>query len=379
MRIALLASYSTVPRSFQMATLLSRAGYNVSLIEWDRKCERSVVEMKKDVRMIRLRLRAPYGISLFPFIGIWMLFICLYLLAHKFDVVQPQNLDSLIPAWFTSKIRHFKIIYDLADFYGDAYLGNMPIVSELSAFIERKLVKLVDALIVVSEKVIVHVGKENLPAKYAVIYNSPEAGVYVSHESKERKFSASHPFTLIYAGILSMDRVRLLLNVIRAMQYDRDVKILIAGFGSEEKVIRKIASKNRNVIFLGKIEYEEVLLLTLKSDLVILPYDSRLLNNRISLPNKLFEAVMCGRPVIVSSNTYMSYIASTDGFGISVNFENLEEVKQAISLLKEDKSLRSKMSQAGSRAYREKYSWELLQDRLLELYEFLPKDQKAEV
>jgi glycosyltransferase involved in cell wall biosynthesis len=75
----------------------------------------------------------------------------------------------------------------------------------------------------------------------------------------------------------------------------------------------------------------------------------------------------------------MSYIASTDGFGISVNFENLEEVKQAISLLKEDKSLRSKMSQAGSRAYREKYSWELLQDRLLELYEFLPKDQKAEV
>lgn len=374
MRIALLATHSTVPRTFRMATVLSQAGYDVHLIEWDRECERSVAEVKQGVTIIRFRLRAPYGITLFPFIGIWMFFIFIYLLVHKFDIVQPQNLDNLIPAWFTSKIRHFKIIYDLADFYGNAYLRNMSIISKLSAFIERKLTKFVDALIVVSEKVITHVGKENLPAKYAIIYNSPEVGSYVDRKAKEHEVSANYSFTLFYAGILPTEKVRLLLNVIRAVQFDQDVGILIAGFGIAEKVIRNMASRNRNVIFLGKIEYEEVLRLTLKSDLSILPYDSRVLNNQISLPNKLFEAMMCGCPVIAPSNTYMGHIASTNGFGISVNFHDIEDIRHAISLLKGNKSLLNTMSQAASKAYREKYSWELLQDKLLQLYEFSLKD-----
>lgn len=368
MRVALIATFSTVPRTFRMARTLGKAGHDVHLIEWDREVLKPQVEVIRNVTIVRYRLKAPFSIKAFPLMPIWMVFIFNYLLFNEFDAVQAQNLDNLIPVWLVSKIRHFKIVYDLADFYGDAYLTNIPLISNLLKLIERKLIKNVSLLILVTEKQILQVGTNYLPKKYITIFNTPEISSRIRQRIEERNISSNRIFTLIYAGIFSKDRVRLLFNVIKSVEHDPDIEIIIAGYGVAERSIRNVALKNDKVIFLGKLDYKEVLNQTSNSDVVLLPYDSRILNYKIAMPNKLFEAMACSCVVIAPKNTYMCQIALISGFGICTDFFDIKDIKRAICLLKNNKDLLNKMSEAAFRTYQKKYSWELMKSRLLKFY-----------
>jgi glycosyltransferase involved in cell wall biosynthesis len=92
------------------------------------------------------------------------------------------------------------------------------------------------------------------------------------------------------------------------------------------------------------------------------------MNNRIGAPNKLFEAMAAGKPVIVSRGTFMSEVVEREKCGMSVTYGSAEELLGALQKLRDDPDLRESLGANGLRAAREKYNWSVMKQRLLKLY-----------
>jgi len=359
-RVLFIASYAQCPRVWKMASTLASNGFKVTILEWDRDSILPTIDYAKNICVQRMRLRAPYGLRLIFKLPIWQLYIFLFITMKKFTIIQPQNLDNMLPVWLARRIKRFKIVYDIADFYADAFIPhNMMLLRKIISWLEKTLMKNADALIIADETRIKQVG-----SKAWIIYNSP-IDIYNELKTNTYLTSSNTKFTIFYAGILARDRGLDIL--IKAIQDLNDVKLVIAGFGELGKKLPSILRGKHNVQYIGRIPYDTVLRLTFSSDCIVALYDPQVPNNIYASPNKLFEAMMCAKPIIVSDETAMANIVRKEKCGLVVKY-NDEDVRRAIIQLRDNPLLREELGRNGRRAYEQKYSWDFMKKKLLILY-----------
>lgn len=156
-----------------MASALARKEFRVIMIEWDRSSKLEAKEYQKNITVYRMKLKAPYGLKLLPKMPMWWIYLSFLTAAKRLTVAQPQNLDNLLAAWAICRIKHIKIVYDLADFYSDAYVPNSQSLKKIVRWLERSLIRTLDGLILVSEGQISQVERRNLPRRFTFVYNTP--------------------------------------------------------------------------------------------------------------------------------------------------------------------------------------------------------------
>jgi glycosyltransferase involved in cell wall biosynthesis len=74
------------------------------------------------------------------------------------------------------------------------------------------------------------------------------------------------------------------------------------------------------------------------------------------------------KPISVSKGTTMTDIVEKENCGLAVDCNSVDEIRKAIIRLKEDPDLCRQLGANGRRAYEERYNWEIMENRLLELY-----------
>jgi glycosyltransferase involved in cell wall biosynthesis len=348
-----------------MALALVKKSFNVAVLEWDRSSLLPAAEYTKGLNVYCMRLKAPYGNKLAFVLPLWWVYTFWFVLLRHFSIIQPQNLDNLLPLLVPCRLKKIKIVYDIADFYADTYISsNMILLRKFVAWLEKTLIKAVNAVIIVDEKRIEQIKLNNSP--FVVIYNSPP-DIYDKLKSKYPVTSSfASKFTLFYAGNLEKDRG--LDTLIQAVQGLDDVELIIAGFGRIEKEISKMVKDKSNIRFLGRIPYDAVLELTFLCDCVVALYDPQVPNNLFASPNKLFEAMMCGKPIIVNSGTVVANRILQERCGLIVEYGNVNELKRGINMLKSNRDLADYLGRNGRNAYLKKYNWRLMEQRLLKLY-----------
>ena len=77
---------------------------------------------------------------------------------------------------------------------------------------------------------------------------------------------------------------------------------------------------------------------------------------------------MCGKPILVNSKTSTADKVLREKCGMVVDVNDLPELEKTIVLLKDNPDLCRQMGQNGRNAYEERYSWDLMEERLLNLY-----------
>ncbi len=372
-KIALLCKYSTVPRTLRMAKILAKAGYIVHIIEWDRMGLKPRIEIRNGIVFKRLRLKSTYGLRAFYLIPIWTIYAFIQIIIGNYHIIQPQNLDCMMPTFFsTMPFKRVRIIYDLADFYSDAYVADLPIISWISTLLEKLLIRRADALILVSDRQVMQVEARNLPEKTMLFYNAPDINHGISVDDNRSKNRENRTmFTLFYPGELNYDKVRLLMNVIKAAK-GLPVKIAIAGFGKYGDSLQQLSEANKQLIFLGYLDHEKVMGFMKSVDLVLLPYDPTYINNRIGLPNKLFEAMACGSLVLAPRNTYMGEIVEREKIGTVVDFGNPTEIRGVLeSVIRSERSIVQLFKQNAKRLYIEKFNPQKINNKYLRIVESL--------
>jgi glycosyltransferase involved in cell wall biosynthesis len=92
--------------------------------------------------------------------------------------------------------------------------------------------------------------------------------------------------------------------------------------------------------------------------------------NQIGSPNKLFEAMVCGRPIIASKGTYSGKLVEELTIGVSIDFSE-KSLIQAVKKLRDDPELCEKYGHNALNAALSEYNWENQEKKLLQLYDEL--------
>jgi glycosyltransferase involved in cell wall biosynthesis len=201
--------------------------------------------------------------------------------------------------------------------------------------------------------------------KTIVLINSPE---YTELRKRDKNIGEGY-FTIFYAGLLSEDRgIKHILEAIKDMN---DVKLVIGGWGPMKNEIIKASKENANIKYVGFLSQNEIYEFLLRSDATFAFYDPRILNNRFACPNKLFEAMMFGVPIIVNKKTVAAEIVSKESCGIVIEYGNTYLIKEAISKLKNESKLRVEIGKNASKAFKEKYTFEVASEAFINCYEKL--------
>jgi len=357
------------PRLSKVIDSLKRGGYNVTFLCWDRDYKtKSHFTDGTDYREVRLRLKAPYGVKVLLFIPFWWIFEFYWLLKLDSDFLHPVNFDSIGPAIIISKLKGTPSVYEISDVYADEIV--LPrILRQSGVFIEKTLIKFVNAVIIANEG---HI------KEFGGIPNQKVVGVYNSPPDVFDKMSFHHNeiFELFFSGTLYKSRQMNLNTIFQAVKEIKNVKVVIAGYGNCVEEIKKwIKESDGKIEFIGKITYQEVLRRSVETDLLFALYNPVVPVIKYASANKLFEAMMCGKPILVSKGTGTAEIVEREKCGIIVDGNNVNELKEAISRLKNNPELCKKLGANGRRAYEEKYSWKIMEGRLLTLYSDLLKQK----
>ena len=359
-RIVILRSRSTAglePRVERVARALQQEGHDVRVFLWDREHGYPRREERDGVHIRRLPLPAPYNrpILLLPMLW-WM--IAAFFATRGAEVVHASDLDTLPAALVAKALRGRKVVYDIFDFYGD--LITRPLAERTRRGLrglEAGLATFAD-VVLLPDSVRRGTLGPTFPRPVEIVMNVPRDEVLTEQQRAT--------FTLFYGGNLGPDRG--LLEASEVVSGMEDVTFRVAGTGELEAPLRSLAEESSSLEFLGQIDHPTVLRETAQAHVVFAWYDPSVPANRVASPNKLFEAMMLSRPILVSDGTNAGKIASLKQSGIAVPFGDLGALREAIVRLRDDPAHAASLGAAGRRAFESTFNWPVNEKRLQEAY-----------
>jgi len=100
-------------------------------------------------------------------------------------------------------------------------------------------------------------------------------------------------------------------------------------------------------------------------------YDPAVPNHRYSAPNKVYEAMMLGKPLIVAKNTGFDVLIEKEGIGLSIEYSQ-QAFQQALDNCLANPDVLKEMGKRAKKIYA-KYSWSAMRERLLQAYKEIEK------
>ncbi|WP_353513991.1 glycosyltransferase family 4 protein [Thermus sp. LT1-2-5] len=352
------------PRVEKEASALAEAGYEVRVVGWDRLGSLPERERREFGLVERLRIKGDFGKGFgnLPSLLKFQVALLLYLVRKRsaYEILHACDFDTVLPAVLVGRIFRKSIVYDVFDFYADMIRQAPKWFRRLIRFIDQNLMGWVDAVILADESRIEQI-KGAKPKRLVVIYNSPNVYRGCSQTS------APPPLKIVYVGILQTDRG--ILEVFDVLEKHPEWELDLGGFGGDEELIRKRAEGMPNVRFHGRIPYEKVLDLTCRSHVLFATYDPSIPNHRFSSPNKLFEAMAMGKPIIVARGTGMDRLVEALGMGYVVEYGNLRELEAALrDVVSWTEEQRRAFAERVRAVFQERFSWGKMKERLWALY-----------
>lgn len=352
---------------------LSKAGFNVKILGWNRdgfltNNNNKIVSNVKIIPIIAFQKKAQYGAgikSIFKLI-IFQLWLFYQLMKQRedIDIIHSCDFDTALPAKIVAKMFKKRLVYDIFDYYIDSHYVPK-ILKNIVERAEISVINKADLTIICTEQRKEQIKKAN-PKKCIVIYNTPNISENISDIRIIK--SNSSKIKICYVGILSTDR--LLAEIGQEIIKHENIELHIGGFGTLENYYKELSRKHSNIFYYGKMEYKNVLNLEKDCDILFATYNPTIKNNQYSAPNKLYESMALGKPIIVCKGTGIDKIVEKEVIGCSISYDAKEFIN-CIEKLKETDALKKQFSANSQKIYCEKYSWEQMEKILTQQYDFL--------
>jgi glycosyltransferase involved in cell wall biosynthesis len=178
-------------------------------------------------------------------------------------------------------------------------------------------------------------------------------------------------FNIIYYGWLGAERgVQPLVEAVEGLA---NVTLTVAGRGDLEPWLRSVARRNQQIRFLGWLGMKDLEPLIREADLIPSLYDPRSKNAVLATPGKLLKSLSLSVPLLVHAGIYQAEIAEKYNCGLVVEWGDPTALRSAIQRLSSDRELYANLSRAAYEAFLASFSWEAMEQRLLEAYATLLK------
>jgi len=311
--VSVINDLSTDQRVHKVCTFLTEQGYDVRLV--GRKKRDSAVLAGRIYKTHRMRLLFEKGAVFYAFFNTRLFF---YLLFRRADLLVSNDLDTLLPNYLISKLKGIRLTYDSHEYFTEVpELISRPRVKNVWERIERFVFPKLKTVYTVNNSIArLYEEKHGIPLK--VVRNVSPIWTPSLVPDKQTLGIPEGKFLLIMQGAgLNIDRG--VEEAIAMMQFLEDTLLLIVGDGDiipemKEKVQRE--SLSEKVLFFGKRPYAELMFYTFHADLGLSFDQPTNPNYRFSLPNKVFDYLHAGTPVICSDVIEVATIVRKHEIGI---------------------------------------------------------------
>lgn len=348
---------------------LLKAGHTISVFAWDRESTHPVTTEKLafengEATIYRIGIYSPYGSGFkktaLPLAKFQLaIFDFIKKNRKKIDAVHSCDFDTGYFGAKACKMFNIKLVYDIFDYYVDTF--DVPDrLKNVVRSLEHNVIDQADATIICSEKRIEQI-EGSKPKKVCVIHNSPFD--FQLNTENEYKLNAEK-IKIVYVGSF-VPKVRNTEALLDFARDHSDFELHIGGMGALEDTIKQYAEECDNIFFYGTLPYEKVLELESACDIITALYDPCIRNHYYAAPNKFYESLMLGKPVIMAKGTGMSEIVEREGIGVVVDFDKVDE---GLIRIKDMKPQWDSLAQKARELYDNDYSWAEMEKRLIELY-----------
>lgn len=290
----------------------------------------------------------------------------------KFDLVIASSTYPLdiYPAKFIADKTRAKLIYEVHDLWplSPMELGKMskyhPFIMVMQAA-ENYAYRVVDKVVSMLPKAEPHMLSHGLSyGKFNYIPNGIDIAEWEDNKSHDfcqlaetlNQMKENNKFIVGYAGGHAVSNALCFLLEAAAEITDKNIVFVLIGAGSEKQKLQQEAVKKglENFFFFSAVKKEEIPQILSIFDILYIGWNKVSLYRFGICPNKLFDYMMSGKPIIHSVEAGNDLVAES-GCGISVPAECPKAILKAILNLKDlTESARLAMGMRG-KAYVVKY------------------------
>lgn len=290
-------------------------------------------------------------------------------------LVHAHDRDALPIGYLIAKLTRCKLIYDAHELWGHtAHAAKRPaLVNKMAAKMERFIARRADGVITASQPTARHMEKSFGFEGIILLRNLPYYRVreeYSRDDSPLRQSLGINPekIILLYQGVVSPYRG--LEPLIKAAKFliDKFV-VVILGNGPLVPHLKQLALDldiTEKVFFHPAVSPEELAPYTAGADLGISLIEDICLSYRYCLPNKLFEYMQAGFPVIVSNLPEMRKVVEDHKVGLVLDSWDPKSVANAINGFwgQDSYYIYSKNAVRAAKLF----NWEIEESKLKDLY-----------
>jgi len=354
---------NTDPRLIKELDSIIKGGYSANIICM---CKNILPIPCHGVNIYNLAFNGRKNFFSLTYWPIWWIFEFYSLFLVQSEVFHVINYNSIFPAIIVGKIRKIPVIYEILDTTYDSI--KMPsILRNVIQFFDKTFMKYSDAIILVDEcqiKQFKGIPNDNLN----VIYDSAFDCVEIMGKKDKKR----EKFTMLYVGVLYKKRqlnLEILFNVINDIN---NVEVIIAGYGDLVDDIKQWENRsNGKIKYVGPIDYHNALKLSLDADCLFVLRNCDLNTNKYICGSKIWESMMCARPILVNMGTSTAKKVLKEECGLVVCVDNLSDLKNKIILMRDNPELCKTLGERGRKAYDERYCWNIMEKKLQNLYKLL--------
>ena len=207
------------------------------------------------------------------------------------------------------------LIYDAHELETETFVIK-GIRKTLSKIVERICIRYVDLTLVVSESIEDWYIEKYKLKNIITIKNSPHFGMPPNSDIIRKKLKLENHIKIILylGGLMSGRGIEDAIDAFSLLKR-KDYCLVFLGYGDLENYILEKAKRKENIFHMAAVPPNEVLTYACSADIGIAFIDNGSLNDHYCLPNKFFEYIFSGLPVIVSEAPEMAKIVRKFGIG----------------------------------------------------------------
>ena len=254
-----------------------------------------------------------------------------FLLFSKSTLLWSNDLDTLPANYLVSKLKGIKLVYDSHEYFTEVpELVNRPKVQKIWQNIEQWIFPNLKNMITVSNQI-----AEEYTKKYknniTVIRNLPtKAKAFYPVKNIKKEGSK----LIVYQGAVNVNRG--IEPLVEAMQYIKNAHLCIIGDGDVfDGIVTKVLDLKLQdkITLLGKVPFELLPHYTFQADLGVSLEENVGLNYKYALPNKLFDYINAGVPVLTSNLPEMEAVVVKYHVGETISSINATTIAEKINEL----------------------------------------------
>lgn len=249
-----------------------------------------------NIKSITNIVREPKNKFLIGIGYIWFSLMCFIFIlknAKKGDVVVFIDLETVLFGWLAAFFKRAIIHYDIADpFYLVKPIPFKKFWKILeSIYIDK--IKLVTVPHILRFKIFSDQLKKNIH----VVENVP---IFDENVIITPNFNLDGNITIGYFGGLEVG-YRGLENLAKLVLNDNRLRLIVAGSGNLSEFFENLAKESERIIFYGKYDSQDLPHLIKNVDIYFAYYSDLKPLHKIASPNKFYEHLFFGKPILTSS------------------------------------------------------------------------------